>query len=672
LVPVDIEKTETSMALRKLFSIEKTQSRRNLRLSLMLWSVLALMASACGGGDSPSNPTPAPTNAMTLVAATPTPTGTPIAQQSTFKLTFSEPIDTASVTDATVQLVPVSAQGSEAPALEVQRAVEGNTVTVQPVVVLSAATTFRLKLDAGLRSTSGKPLQSAASMDFVTASSLAGDTRTWGPVQSATGGELPLVQNLTQVTQDSVAIDAAGNALVAFVQTVEEQPDPSGPSGSVQKGAYNMVLWINRFDAQANAWQAPVRVWSSPRSVGIREARIAFGPTGDAVVVWGVTAPMQPEDSRPWPDTRQPVALMFSRVAAGQAAASPPQVPPVFDTFAFGVGGEYTRQWLLKPAGANGAALVWTSDGAVVSSFFDPAREVWAPPSLIASPDPVPPTDAVCFRNLSRDLTFNARGDGVLNILTTSCDGRQRIYRFDSQNGSWGPIDPPEDPGDDVLKREVRTAINSRGDVMLWWRKNSAACACLKMPTPRLYEAANRNWRLLPRIDMLDRIGDEAPRVDLNFVAAGPNFALRWEATLPVQAGQPREYGLGVAIFDLAQNRWSFSGYVQRFLYDGWRGYSLSVHGHDNGAVTLNYFRDIITRNSDGTVASSDQGLATTVYDPTIERWSQPAHTLQGRFVGIVNMNAAGDGVATSQGRRLPVLDAYLSVYGGMDATVFR
>ena len=127
------------------------------RIALLAAVVCLPFAVACSS-DGPTADTQAPE------PVTVTPTGTGVDRATNITVTFSEPIDPASVTDATFTVTPTGGNP-----ISGTIAVAGATATFTPAALLAYGTTYSVRLTPGIRDLAGNPMGVQHSWSFTTA-----------------------------------------------------------------------------------------------------------------------------------------------------------------------------------------------------------------------------------------------------------------------------------------------------------------------------------------------------------------------------------------------------------------------------------------------------------------------------------------------------------------------
>jgi hypothetical protein len=620
--------------------------------------VAAALLIACGGGGgdsgTPSAPaTPPAAATLQLQSALPAPQNGPIDPAANFTLSFSEPVDQATVTQRSVRLVRMEGS-AEREDVASERLVSGAQVTVRPASVLKATSSYRIKVDTALRSQAGNLLAGPIQLDFGTASAAVTSGPTWGTFQTATGTVIPLFP--TVYDPDNIAIDNAGNALVSWAEFVEESPQQDTRPND--RDGYTVNVWVNRYDFAAGAWGTPFKLWSGPRTRAVDTTRVAFDAQGNAVIVWGlVDASIQ--DWGFYSGSRAMVVsdLLFSRYTAASNTWSAPERVPGLQALPMTLP---DGAWALQGAGVRGVSLLWQSGTRIGSSFFQAGASAWSAATVAGELPPGAVRDPAFCAAPTLYARFNSSGQGF--VLSQVCGGRQRPFYIGAANAQWQPIDPPEDPGDDVLAKPVSIAINTAGEVMLWWGVYSPACLCLRVPQPRLFDPATNGWKILPHTSA--RPGAQS-RLGGQLVANGADFSVLWGKG---SEDEPKTEPAAsyVSIFSRAQERWTYNAQVTSAADPNLPAAGGTLLGAENGALAL-ALSDCRTNPPDTRIRCS---LAPINFDASSLKWSQPVLTIPDfTFLIAFKANPSGVMMTLANGERV---GERVNYYGGLFTSVYR
>lgn len=294
--------------------------------------IVSLVLSACGGGDGGGEPAIDQVPPRAGLPFAPADGAKNVRTRPAISVTFSEPMNPATVTDVTFT---VSVVGSPVPG---SVSYSGNVATFTPLIDLDPNTIYTARIaGAGennqVRDLAGNLLAAPFSWRFTpgdkmwgTAALLENDDKgdaveprmvmddngniivVWQQWNNDTryrvvmarryvagsgwGDPMPLSQGPGDADAPQIAMGGGGNAWVTWQQ---HNPDPSFPVSA---------LWVRRYDAAAKNWHPPVRMTTINGAPGqfivnAYTPRIAVGTGGKAVVVWRQSdGPYQQGDDR--------------------------------------------------------------------------------------------------------------------------------------------------------------------------------------------------------------------------------------------------------------------------------------------------------------------------------------------------------------------------------------
>ncbi len=208
--------------------------------------------------DCPAGDTTAPT----VVTASPANLATNVPRNTTVQISFSEPIDPASVTSETLSITAGTTP------VEGGRLVEGVVITFTAASRLAHSTGYTVTGTAGIKDLAGNPLAASFTTSFTTAG------RGWGTAIDIEG----ISDNLLMPLTSHLAFDPSGNATAIWSSLVAADGVPPIPTATqIYTRRYNRTtaLWetVNQFDS------GDPYVWAFPQ--------IGFLPDGSARAVWG-------------------------------------------------------------------------------------------------------------------------------------------------------------------------------------------------------------------------------------------------------------------------------------------------------------------------------------------------------------------------------------------------
>lgn len=434
----------------------------------------AVLAACGGGGDSaPANPNPPPAGPppLQVVAFNPADASDGILRTVVPTITFSHPLDAATVTSSSVQLRLPSGPQTFA------YAVNGSMVNVAPATRLQPGATYTVLAGTALRGLGGEALAAEASASFVVAG------RRWrgtADTVQATNGVALCAQT---------AIDGEGNAVAVWLQNEGTRLDlwssryswrrgwtaaqkiettDSGSAGDAlncpsvamdaqgngvvawsQFDGTRWNLWANRLDPVSGAWGTAELIEHEElaASAGARRPHAAMGPRGSAWVAWDQV------NASGVPSIRLNVHVQGAGwgavpqiVSTGTGAAQAAQVGVDGD-------GNVIVAWFQRAS--NGRWDVWARRRA--------ADGLWNAPAVIESDD-VDSSGARAPR-----LAVAANGDAV--AVWSHFDGVRENVRANryAAGAGWGTSVLLESLDETARDGQPSVAIDRRGQAIAVW-----------------------------------------------------------------------------------------------------------------------------------------------------------------------------------------------------------
>ena len=208
---------------------------------------------------------PADVTPPTIAGSTPANGATGVVTGTTPTVTFSEPMQNATITTTTFSLAPTAGGAAVAGVVSIS----GNTATFTPTAALATSTQYTATVTTGVRDVAGNALAANASWSFTTAApadvtppTIVGNT----PANGATGvatGTAPSVtfsepmQNATITTTTFSLRPSAGGGAVAGVTTVSGNTATFTPGAALAPGTqYTATVTSGVRDVAGNALAA--------------------------------------------------------------------------------------------------------------------------------------------------------------------------------------------------------------------------------------------------------------------------------------------------------------------------------------------------------------------------------------------------------------------------------
>ncbi|MDB6105106.1 MAG: hypothetical protein JWO52_5105 [Gammaproteobacteria bacterium] len=211
--------------------------------------ITVICIAACGGSGGEVTPVP-----LSLSDVTPAKGATAVLRTAAIVLSFSAPLDAATLSASTVTLAgPAGSQ-------PIGLSAAGNKLTVTPSSGLSPLTPYTLTIGVGLRGSAGEQLAGPVMTGFTT-----GD-RQWQTAVPIETGDVSIAEN------PQIAINARGDAAAVWRRL----------DGQVTR------TWSNRYTA-GSGWGTAVAIGPDmgPAAPGpVRNPQVAIDANGNALAVW--------------------------------------------------------------------------------------------------------------------------------------------------------------------------------------------------------------------------------------------------------------------------------------------------------------------------------------------------------------------------------------------------
>ncbi len=375
-----------------------------------------------GIGGLPSGGAPSLEGAPSVVKVTPVDSATGIIPSSAVRIDFSEGLDDATVTSDTIQLLD-----GETP-IAGSLTYQGGAVLFEPAESLSLLTRYQVQVGTGVTDTDGVPLEAPFSSSFSIR-------------DGAWSEETSFAADYTTVWAARVAMDARGNALVAWVGT-------------------DSNIYARWYDAAQESWGAitPMESQSGPAD----SPNVAVSPNGDAVVAFQVDA-----------GNRQVWARRFldGSWEANETLVS--SLPPSTTL---------RSEIKLSFTGANLLA-VWTRATVITGTtvgLIDAAR---AAPTGAWTVAPELEYAAEPLETIGNQLALatDASGNGIVTFGLASNNDTlyPNFMRYTAATGMWTPAAPLRQEiaplGDDSSYYGPSIAMNDSGDAAASWVTQNGA-----------------------------------------------------------------------------------------------------------------------------------------------------------------------------------------------------
>ena len=226
--------------------------------------VANLLLAACGGAGTEATPPAADTTPPTIQATSPAASASAVALPAAITVTFSEPIDAATVTTAsfTVSVASVPVAGSVS--------ASGVMASFVPAAPLAAGTAYSASISAAVKDAAGNPLATTLAWSFTTATAVA--SKAWSAPVLLETADGPASQPVVAATREDLPTQTT-QATAVWVQH-------DGTQASI---------YANRF--RDGVWEGAELVENDTAignisAGGVSSPRVAMGAFGRAVITW--------------------------------------------------------------------------------------------------------------------------------------------------------------------------------------------------------------------------------------------------------------------------------------------------------------------------------------------------------------------------------------------------
>lgn len=422
-----------------------------------------------GVGGLPSGGAPSVDGPPSVVKVTPVDAASDIIPSTAVRIDFSEGLDEATVTSDTIQLL------DDAEAIPGSLTYQGGAVLFEPTAGLSLLTTYRVEVGTGVTDTDGVPLETPFSSSFSIR-------------DGAWHEETSFAADYTTVWSARTALDAEGNALVAWVGT-------------------DSNIYARWYDAAEDSWGAITPMESQAGSAD--SPQVAVSPNGDAVVAFQVDA-----------GNRQVWARRFINGAWEGSETLVSSLPPSTTL---------RSEIKLSFKGANLLA-VWTRATVITGTtvgLIDAAR---AAPTGAWTVAPELEYAAEPLKTIGNQLSLatDAAGNGIVlyGLASNNTTLYPHFMRYTAATGTWTPSATLRQDiaplGDDSSYYGPTIAMNESGDgVASWVTRNGTNFDILAS----LFTKAGGWDEPVP----LEQADGNAFQIPGNLAAHGDTFTVVWK-----------------------------------------------------------------------------------------------------------------------------------------------
>ncbi|MDG5499607.1 Ig-like domain-containing protein [Marinobacter sp. BGYM27] len=485
-----------------------------MRVNLLYGAtVLAFSAFLTGCNDGGSDSASAVTSTASIIGTTPADGARNVDRTTTVSVSFDGDILGTSVTDSSLTLA--AAQG----AIEGNVSFDGlnNVATFTPNAKLPLLSTVTATASASIADLLGNAMGADYKWLFTTKDGQ------WGTSVSIANGA-------SSFDAQQVAVDAAGNALVVWVQSSS--------------------IYFSRYSAASSTWDGASLLETSTEIAGVPQ--VAFDGTGNALVVWA-----------------QSDGTANSIYSNRYSAAD--------DTWGGATLIEHSDEYATRPTVAfdadDNAVVMWvqsngTYKGLYASRYID-IDDLWGTPSLVSN------TNVNVNDDDPSDLAVAANGDAV---AVWSESGDLYANRYTVATKSWGTPVSLENLSTSVY--EGQAAIDASGNILVVWgqRFNS-----VNRVYANRYSAAKEMWSGEILLDEADFFADNP---DVAIDPSG-NALVVW-----FQANAPTVVSVFAKRYTIADDSWSGAVEIETSSVDAFlpqvamdaNGNALAVWSEEDGS----------------------------------------------------------------------------------------
>jgi hypothetical protein len=402
-------------------------------------------------------------DALALASSNPANESVAADRTGTIQLTFTTPIEAASVVGQITLAVSSNDQAVELESV----AVNATQVTLTPKRKLSPLTRYAVLIAAGIRNTAGDALATATNVGFTTRDG------EWQQAEAIEPNDAPILVS-PRTANPRIAMNPGGHAMVVWQQLADDQSK----------------VWSSRY-VPGEGWRSPARLAPPPND----DRSFQFGPAvaidalGNAVAVWTLHSENGPYGSLV--ANRNSGADVWS---VGENVASDAQaVVGRFPQIAMDATGNAIAVWAQQTStsGAPTHFGIWANrhvngDG-------------WGVPTLLE-------TDHI-HDALSPQIAIDAEGNAF--VVWTQFDGlRDRIWanRFEAESGRWGTAALIETNGARfVLQLQIASNPNGFGGFVVWRQSGPGVS---EVWTNNCARGAGGCWIDSERVEQTKQVGD--------------------------------------------------------------------------------------------------------------------------------------------------------------------
>jgi hypothetical protein len=376
--------------------------------------ITLLCLGACGGGGGGNGGGNVVMTPLSLADVTPAKGATGVQRAVAVVLTFSAPLDAATLSASGTTLAgPAGSQ-------PVGLSAVGNRLTVTPSGNLSPLTPYTLTVGIGLRGSAGEQLAGSVTTSFTT-----GD-RQWQMAVSIETGDVNIAED------PQIAVDSRGDTVVVW-----RRPEGNGAR-----------VWSNRYTA-GSGWGTALTIGPviDPGTQGpVRTPQVAMDANGNAIAVW------------PQSDGGN-YKIWANRYTAGTGWGAAVSIEPNAST----VASDISAAPQVRFDGNGNAIALWERSDGANSHVWGNRYTTGAGWSTAAR------VDATAVEAGSAQLAFDAQGDAIA-VWDQSEGAGFHIWssRYTAAAGSWSTARMIEND-DAVQAFNAQIGIDTAGNAVVVW-----------------------------------------------------------------------------------------------------------------------------------------------------------------------------------------------------------
>jgi hypothetical protein len=425
---------------------------------LAVITLLCIAACGGGGGGGGDGGTIA-TAPLSLSDVTPAKGATGVLRTAVVVLTFSAPLDAATLSPSAVTLAgPAGSQ-------QIGLSATGNKLTVTPTAALSTLTPYTLTIGIGVRGSAGEQLAGPVTTGFTT-----GD-RQWQTAVAIETGDANIAE------EPQIAMDARGDAVAVW-----------------RRHDQVIRIWSNHYTA-GSGWGTALAIAgdTGPATPGpVRTPQVAMDANGDAMAVW------------PQADGGN-YKVWSNHYITGMGWGTAGSIEANASTGAADISAIPQIQF-----DANGNAIaVWERDSSANSRVWSNRYTAGVGWNAAAAPLDDNAVDAG-----SPQVSFDTNGNAIV-VWVQSDNAGFHIWsrRYTAAAGSWGTAQMIGN--DNAVQANAQIGIDAAGNALVVWNQSNGALQTEIWA--RRYTAANGGW------DTASRISDTASGAGNPHIAMAAN-----------------------------------------------------------------------------------------------------------------------------------------------------